>query len=321
MVAGIALASLALAGCIGTGESSSRVDSEPNEYEDSTILLILDEDAIDNGTETIEEISFGSVQCGGGDPAVCVNDDLADPNVREILFTRGNNVTPLAGLELPTGQEGDPGLFTFTRPDPQISMQNGATFTMGEYVAGIGVAADENNLDKVADARSLGEGEIYALVGKTVCAVVYDSDVSEVEEGANLMGATLGLTGFTVVDAFAAVGDSSSSFPHIVVDLLDAPDVVEACTGAGGSECPPDVDTGDCVPGDGGDGGSGDDGDDDNGDDGDDDNGDGGEGDPTDTNGTGDEAVDEGTGGNCIPDVDTGKCEPDGGGSGSGGVE
>ena len=49
------------------------------------IALIIDEDAIDNSTLSIQDISFGAPFCGGpvggvGDPSVCVNDDIADPS-------------------------------------------------------------------------------------------------------------------------------------------------------------------------------------------------------------------------------------------------
>ena len=42
-------------------------------------FLIIDEDTIDNGIASIELISFGQPLCGGGNPSVCVNDDIADP--------------------------------------------------------------------------------------------------------------------------------------------------------------------------------------------------------------------------------------------------
>ncbi len=67
--------------------------------------------------------------------------------MRTLLFTRGNNITPFSGLTLPTGQIGNVGLFRFTKSDPQVSLQNGATFTTLEFITATGAAAVENNLD------------------------------------------------------------------------------------------------------------------------------------------------------------------------------
>ncbi len=193
-------------------------------------FLIVDEDSIDNGTKSIEAISFNPPFCGGGNPSVCVNDDIANPGVRTLLFTRPTDVTPLTGLVLPTGQVGDEGLFRFTNPDPQMSEQNGATFTTQEFFAATGMAADENNLDKIAGTVPLGQADIEALTGKTVCAVVYDSDIS-VDRGkgqASLKGATMGVTAFKVT-AVTPNPAGGSYLPDITVDLLPSAQVQSVC--------------------------------------------------------------------------------------------
>jgi hypothetical protein len=166
------------------------------------VHLLIDEDSIDNGRSAIEQISFNSPFCGAGNSAVCVNDDIADPGVRTLLFTRGHDVTGLTDLRLPTGQVGDEGLFRFSRPDPQRSKQNRATFTITEFFAATGAAADENNLDKIAGVLPLRRQDVEDLLGRTVCAVVFDSDISVdvPAKFASLKGATLGLTAFTVTD-------------------------------------------------------------------------------------------------------------------------
>ena len=198
-------------------------------------FLLIDEDTVDNGIASIEDISFGSPFCGGpvggpGDPAVCINDDIADPGVRTLLFSRTRDVTPIEGLTLPTGQVGDEGLFRFTNPDPQTSLQNGAAFTIAEFFNASGAAADQANLDKIDGVAPLDEVEIAELVGKTVCAVVYDSDISvDVAAGfGNLQGATLGVTAFrvTAADPNPAGG---SYLPVITVDLLPSTEAIEVC--------------------------------------------------------------------------------------------
>jgi hypothetical protein len=198
------------------------------------VFLIIDEDSIDNGTKTIEKISFREPKCGAGNPAVCVNDDIAKPGERRLLFTRKKNITPFPGLVLPTGQVGDEGLFMFTQPDLQVSRQNLATFTIAEFIEAAGAAADENNLDKIDGVLPLGAADIYALQGQTVCAVVYDSDISvDVVAGfGNLKGATLGVTGFTVT-AVSPHPAGGSYLPLITVDLLPSEVVQATCAGLG----------------------------------------------------------------------------------------
>lgn len=197
------------------------------------IYLVIDEDSIDNGTGSIERISFNAPFCGKGNPAVCVNDDIANPGVRTPLFTVGSNITPYWGLVLPTGQVGDEGLFQFSTPGPQVtqvSLQNRATFTTQEFFDATGAASNENNLDKIDGVLPLSAADINKLVGKTVCAVVFDSDVSVTEQGrsASLKGATLGITAFRVT-AVSPHPAGGSYLPLITVDLLHSSQVRTAC--------------------------------------------------------------------------------------------
>ena len=106
----------------------------------------------------------------------------------------------------------------------------GAAFTTAEFIAATGDAADENNLDKIDGLVPLGEAEINALVGETVCAVVYDSDISvDVSAGfGSLKGATVGLTAF---DVTAVNPDPAGGLPLITVDLLASADVQSVCGG------------------------------------------------------------------------------------------
>jgi len=196
------------------------------------VYLVMDEDSIDNGTGSIERISFNAPFCGKGNPAVCVNDDIANPAVRTLLFTRpsGSDITPYWGLTLPTGQVGDEGLFRFSLPDPQRSLQNGATFTTQQFFDATGAASNENNLDKIDGVVPLNDADIRALAGRTVCAVVFDSDVSVNEQPryASLKGATLGVTAFRVVSVSSHPA-GGSYLPLITVNLLHSSQVRTAC--------------------------------------------------------------------------------------------
>lgn len=197
-------------------------------------FLLVDEDSLDNGMAAIEAIAFNPPFCGGpaggpGNPGVCVNDDIADPGERTALFTRPNDVTPLSGLVLPTGQVGDEGLFWFTMPDPQQSLQNGAMFTKQEFFTATGAAADENNLDKIAGVMPLTAADIEGLLGDTICAVVFDGDISADLAGghASLKGATMGVIAFEV--RAVTPDPAGSRLPLITVDVLPAPSIPAVC--------------------------------------------------------------------------------------------
>jgi len=207
-----------------------------------TKFLMLDEDNISTGTSlsgyglmSIKEISESNPPgCGNEDESVCVNDDIADLYVRDLLFTRGKNITPYSGLWIPTGQVGDFGVFQFTHPEPQTSNQNGAQFTTEELISATCAASDENNLDKIDGVAALGEAEINALLDKTVCALVFDSDISwdyaKVE--GSLKGATLGITAFRVKQVMPHP-DGGSSLPLLRIDVLSSGETADACNSAG----------------------------------------------------------------------------------------
>ena len=172
--------------------------------------------------------------CGNGDKDRCVNDDIAGLYVRDLLFTRGVDITPYDGLWIPTGQEGDFGMFQFTNPDPQTSNQNGAQFTTQELIDGSCATADENNLDKIDGMAALGTDEITALVGRTVCGLVWDSDISwdsSILEG-SLKGDTKGITAFTVKEVVPHPG-GGSNLPLMRVDLIASGNVAAMCSTAG----------------------------------------------------------------------------------------
>jgi hypothetical protein len=132
----------------------------------ASILLIIDADSINNRIKSIKNISSKSPFCGDGSSSVCVNDDIAGPGVRELLFTRGNDITPHTGLVLTTGKNGDEGLFQFTNPDLQLSQQNGATFTIQEFIFAQGAAANANNLNKISGVGALTAPQILSWKAK-----------------------------------------------------------------------------------------------------------------------------------------------------------
>lgn len=225
-------------------------------------LILIDEDSIDNDLNgsysdpdlvTIEDITLNDPpNCGNGDPSVCVNDDIASVGGRTALFTRPSNdiTSTVSNLVLHSGQLGDEGFFYFSREDPQVSNQNGSTFTKKELmefcyewdVSGENCIdqMDENDLDKVAAVRAMGQSDIEAMVGRTYCAVVWDSDISynPAQDEASLKGSTLGVTAFSVT-GLVTPPECGSSLPgtsacsylsHVIVDLIPSGDIGTVCS-------------------------------------------------------------------------------------------
>ena len=95
---------------------------------------------------------------------------------------------------------------------------------------GLGTGPDpEKLLDKVPDVTPLRAAGLSLLVGKTVCAVVYDSDIS-MNYGplsGSLKGANLGIVAFNVLSVIPLPDVSSSSLPIVEVEILDAKTVCE----------------------------------------------------------------------------------------------
>jgi hypothetical protein len=188
------------------------------------IFLVIDEDSIDNGSPP----NFFS--------DIDVNDQMAGLGLRAQLPYFAANVSET--IELPTGQVGDEGWFAVnTIPNSWADtgptddgLQNflGVNNTVGP---GLGTGRDpEAYLDKISDVKPLRHEELEMLVGNTVCAVVYDGDISINYEptSGSLKGATLGIVGFQVVSVQAVTNSSSSALPQVTITILDAN---EACVG------------------------------------------------------------------------------------------
>ena len=95
-------------------------------------------------------------------------------------------------------------------------------------------AQDENFLDGIAGApltaaqiSALGPGEDEE-VGRIVCAVVHDSDISDLGGGLlNMKGDRKGRTAF-VVTSVVPHPKGGDLLPIMLVDFLDSPDQVDA---------------------------------------------------------------------------------------------
>ncbi len=184
------------------------------------VFLVIDEESIDNGNPPND---FSDVD---------VNDQLAEVGLRDQLrFFREN----IGGtIDLFTGEVGDEGWHAL-RTIPSSWRDAGPTDNgTRNYLApgpGLGAANPDDDrevlLDKIPNVTPLRATGQAMLVGQTVCAVVYDSDVSINYSplNGNLMGANLGIVAFDVVEVRERRDASTSSLPAASIRIRDADEV------------------------------------------------------------------------------------------------
>lgn len=184
------------------------------------ILLVIDEESIDNGNPPND---FSETD---------VNDQLAEVGLRQPLRYFQENAGET--IDLFTGQVGDEGWYALkTIPSSWISAgptDNGAR----NYLApgpGLGAALPDDGrevlLDEIPNVTPLRAAGLSMLIGETVLAVVYDSDISinySPLEG-NLQGANLGLVAFDVLEVRERTDGSTSSLPRVTIRIRDVAEV------------------------------------------------------------------------------------------------
>ncbi len=196
-------------------------DDDPDNNNTSAVFLLIDEESIDNGNEPND---FSETE---------VNDQLADIGLRQPLQYFKDNVGQT--IDLFTGQVGDEGWFapktilsTWINAGPT---DNG---TLNFFTPGPGLGAtfpDDDReilLDKVPDVTPLRATGLSMLVGKTVYAVVYDSNVSinySPLQG-NLQGANLGVVAFDVIKVVKRDDGSTSDLPRVTIRIRSISEVV-----------------------------------------------------------------------------------------------
>jgi hypothetical protein len=190
-------------------------------------LLLIDEDSIDNSSPAILELAAENA-CGGGNPAVCVNDQMADPGVRDPLNLLPGTIIGIGPggttAKLFTGQTSDEGWwFVPTIPASWVAAGPSADGALNFILATApGFGNDgEFLLDQIPDVNPLDAAELQALVGQSFCAVVYDSDISYNNPPplGNLQGATLGVLALKVLAV--GVDPAGSVLPDITIEVLD----------------------------------------------------------------------------------------------------
>jgi hypothetical protein len=212
-------------------------------------LLIIDEDGIDNGLHVNK--SGGWITPSG--PQFWtdreVNDDIAAYGLRNILRYFANSANFGRDITVRTGQTGDEGWFApWCMPAKWLSTGSSSNNTCLEGAARTTAinnyffngktpfpgapsptwAIPQSRLDKIPDVRPLRALGIQTLVGKDVCALVYDSDISinydhntPLRVNGNLQGATYGIAAFHVVSAHTLNNFSSSTLPQVKIRVLN----------------------------------------------------------------------------------------------------
>ncbi len=189
---------------------------------DGAVLLIIDEDSIDNGNPPN---NFSETD---------VNDQLAELGLRLPLRYFQENIGKT--IDLFTGDVGDEGWHALkTIPDSWKNAgptNNGAqNYLLAGPRLGAKVPDDDREvlLDKIPDVTPLRATGLTMLIGTTVLAVVYDSDVSINYSPllGNLQGANLGIVAFDVLAVTERKDGSTSSLPRVTVRIRNASEVAD----------------------------------------------------------------------------------------------
>ena len=183
------------------------------------VFLIIDEESIDNGNEPND---FSDVD---------VNDQLAEVGVRTPLKYFQDNVGKQ--IDLYTGEVGDEGWHAL-KTIPSSWVNAGPTNNgLKNYLTpgpGLGGGEDDREvlLDKIPNVTPLRASALSMLKGRTIMALVYDSDISINYSplNGNLMGSNLGIVAFDVLDVFERTDGSTGSLPRVVIRIRDVSEVL-----------------------------------------------------------------------------------------------
>lgn len=199
-------------------EESNDPNTDDRGFSNSTaVFLLIDEESIDNGNPP------------NNFSANDVNDQLATIGLRQPLRFFENNVG--REIDLFTGQVGDEGWLALkTIPNTWVSTGptgNGLRnyLTPGPRL-GATIPDDDREvlLDKIPNVTPLRATGLAMLVGQTVYAVVYDSDVSINYSPltGNLQGDNLGVVAFDVIKVAERRDGASSDLPRVTIRIRSA---------------------------------------------------------------------------------------------------
>jgi len=206
--------------CLSLVSISCEDDEIMSGVEGDVIFLIIDEDSIDNGNEP-NNFSTNDV-----------NDQLAEIGLRTPLKYFQDNINKT--ITLYTGEVGDEGWFALKSIPSSWPTAGPTTDGLKNYLTpgpGLGAKIPDDNrevlLDDISDVTPLRATGLSMLKGKTIYAVVYDSDINinySPLKG-NLMGANLGVIAFDVMEITERTDGSTSSLPKVTIKIRDAVEI------------------------------------------------------------------------------------------------
>ena len=197
------------------------------------VLLVIDEDSLDNG---IPYNAAGGPIIPDGPNFFTeqeVNDDIASIGQRAVLRYFAANIGRT--ITVMTGQTGDEGWFAPTCiPQKWLGGSSNTCIdpSSPDFVTAINRfwagSVPQDPLDKTPHVMPLRALGLSSLVGRNVCAVVYDSDVSinydhgdpSLGVNGNLKGATLGRVSFRVNSTSTLNNFSSSTLPQVNITIM-----------------------------------------------------------------------------------------------------
>ncbi|MFN4312928.1 MAG: hypothetical protein ACK4E0_01450 [Chitinophagaceae bacterium] len=224
-VLSFAMSSILLASCqpdldFGSDGPSDNNGNHNNSNDSSAIVLVIDEESIDNGNPP------------NNFSAVDVNDQIAALDQRSSLRYFRLNVGK--EINLYTGEVGDEGWFALkTIPNSwkNAGPTNNGTRNYLQAGPGLGGGNDDREvlLDKIPNVTPLRARGLKMLVGQTILALVYDSDISINYSPLNgsLKGETLGMVALEVLEVTKRTDGSSGSLPRVKVRIRDVEQVKE----------------------------------------------------------------------------------------------
>jgi hypothetical protein len=194
--------------------ANAQNSSVPAGQTGQSVFLVIDEESIDNDNQPN---NFSETD---------VNDQLARIGQRQILRYFKDNVGKT--ITLYTGEVGDEGWHALkTIPSSWKSAGPTSNGTRNFLVTGQGLGGGndpEKYLDNIPNVTPLRATSLKMLIGKTVLAVVYDSDVSINYSPLNgsLKGDNLGIVAFDVIEVKKRNDGSSGSLPSVIIRIRDA---------------------------------------------------------------------------------------------------
>ncbi len=215
-----------LAGLLGlcmlfSCEQDSDPDRSGEDFANSeAVFLLIDEESIDNGNPPN---NFSETD---------VNDQLATLGLRQTLRFFEEEVG--REIDLFTGQVGDEAWFAL-KTIPTTWVNAGPTGNgLRNYLTpgpGLGAAVPDDDrevlLDKIPNVTPLRATGLAMLVGQTVYAVVYDSDISINYSPltGNLQGENLGIVAFDVIRVLERTDGSSSDLPRVTIRIRNVSEI------------------------------------------------------------------------------------------------